>query len=98
MFLCDEKRIINTASVERFGFLDNNDFSFSILGTTNYNTSEAKFVNGAVIAEFKIHQAFDVLYRGSGEACFNFYVNLIKALKRGDRVVNIKDLHPAEPD
>lgn len=97
MFLCDERRIINTASVERFAFVDDHDVRVSAF-SSDYTTSEATFANGAVIAEFKVHQAYDVLYRGSGKACFKFYLNLIKALEGGNRVVQIKDLHPAEPD
>ena len=98
MFLYDEKRIINTASVQRFGFVNDDDVRSSIVATT-YHMSEPTFANGGVIAEFeKDDQVFELLYNGSGKACLQFYINLIKALERGDRVVEIKSLHPAEPD
>ena len=94
MFLSDEKRIINTASVQRFGFVDDNDVL-----NTSYRMSEPTFANGSVIAEFeKDDQVYEVLYQGSGEACFKFYLNLLQALVRGDRMVVIKDLHPEASD
>ena len=94
MFLFDERRIINTASVQRFGFVDDNDVISSPFHT-DYRMSEPTFANGSVIAEFeKDDQVYEVLYQGSGEACFKFYLNLLQALVRGDRMVAIKDLQP----
>lgn len=97
MFLVDGIRIINVASVQRFGFVADDNISRSFQ-EVSYITSEAEFDSGAVVAEFKIHRECDVLYRGSGEACFEFYVNLVKALKESKRVVSISDLHPAKSD
>ena len=85
MFLYDDKRTINTALVQQFGF-------------TSFDRSyfcEPSFVNGSVIAAFeKDDQVYEVLYEGSGEACWQFYLNLLQALVRGDRMVAIKDLQP----
>ena len=62
MFFFDERRIINTASVQRFGFVDDNDVISSPFHT-DYRMSEPTFANGSVIAEFeKDDQVYEVLY------------------------------------
>lgn len=89
MFLCDETRIINTALVQQFGFTSFDRGYFC----------EPSFANGSVIAAFKKDDGvYEVLYEGSGEACLKFYLNLLQALVRGDRMVAIKDLHPEASD
>ena len=95
MFLYDEKRIINTALVERFGFAPNHE---SFL-TADYD--RLSFVDGRVIAEFKkgASRTWEVLYEGNTESCQEFYVNLAKALaQENNRMVYLKDLWPVESD
>lgn len=48
MFLVDEERIINTALVERFGFVPDGE---NLLTADSHFKS--RFVNGRVIAEFR---------------------------------------------
>ena len=89
MFLYDEERIINTASVQRFGCAE----------LMHYPLCQPSFAEGYVVAEYNVYHATrDSLYKGSGEECFKFYLNLLQALVRGDRMVAIKDLHPEATD
>lgn len=93
MFLYDETRIINTASVERFGFTAGHNYPLSS------PWAQPGYPEGLVIAEFeKDDGSHEILYEGNAEACQKFYLNLVKALAQGDRMVAIKDLQPEASD
>lgn len=93
MFLYDETQIINTASVQRFGFAT----SINDLLTSPWQFEGT--VKGVVIAEFEMYNmSREILYKGDAEACQKFYQNLLKALAQGDRIVSIESLQPEAVD